>query len=102
MESSRIGSSQAAVLEDAQALAFSYISKNSWELTVSTKEKSAERFLEIPDVAFCATLLVCLSKSLTLLKISSGSEIGVASGPFGFALVLALLEATLYINGVTR
>ena len=53
-------------------------------------------FLEIPDVAFCAALLVCLSKSLDFLKISFGSEMGVAGGPFGFDLVLGLLEATLY------
>ena len=65
-------------------------------LYVSAEEIIAEIFLEIPDVAFCAALLVCLSKSLALLKISSGSEIGVAGGPLRFALVLGLLEATLY------
>ena len=48
------------------------------------------------DVVVYAALLVCLSKSLAFLKISSGSEMGVAGGPFGFALVLGLLEGTLY------
>ena len=47
-------------------------------------------------LAFCATLLVCLSKALYFLKISSGSETGIAGGPFGFDLVLGLLKATLY------
>ena len=70
---------------------FSDVSKNSWELRVS-----AEIFLEIPDVASCAALLVCLSKPLALLKISSRSKTGVASGPVGFSLVLYLLEATLF------
>ena len=46
--------------------------------------------------AFCAALLVYLNKALAFLKISSGSETSVAGGPFGFALVLGLLEATLY------
>ena len=68
MESPRIGSSQAAVVEDAQPLDFSDVSKNSWELRVSAEEIIAEIFLEIPDVAFCAVLLVCLSKSLAFLK----------------------------------
>ena len=71
MESPWIGSSQEVVLEDAQALDFSDI-KNFWELRVS-----AERFLEIPNVAFSAALLVCLSKALAFLKISSGSEMGL-------------------------
>ena len=88
MESPRIGSSQAAMLEDAQPLDFSDVSKNSWELRVSTEEIIAERF-EIHDVTFCGALLVCLSKALAFLKISSGSEMGVAGDPFGF-------EATLY------
>ena len=83
MESPGIGSSQAAVLEDAQALYFSNI-KNFWELRVLAEEITAERFLEIPDVAFCAALLVYLSKALAFLNISSGSEMGVAGGPFGF------------------
>ena len=96
MESPGIGSSQEAVLEDAQALDFSDVSKNFWELKVLAKEISAKIFLEIPDVAFCAALLVCLSKSLAFLNISSGSETGVVGGPFGFSLVLGLLEATLY------
>ena len=47
-------------------------------------------------MASYAALLVCLSKSLALLKISSGFETGVTGGPFGFVLVLGLLEATLY------
>ena len=96
MESPWIGSSQAAVLEDAQPLDFSDVSKNSWELRVSAEEIIAERFLEVPDVSFCAILLVYLSKPLAFLKISSGSETGPAGGPFGFSLVLCLLEATLY------
>ena len=95
MESLGIGSSQAAVLEDAQALYFSDI-KNLWELRVSAEEITVEIFLEIPDVAFCAALLVYLSKALAFLKISSRSETDVAGGPFGSALVLGLLEATLY------
>ena len=96
MESPGIGSSQTVVLEDAQALDFSDVSKNFWELKVSAEEISAKRFLEITDVAFSVALLVYLSKALDFLKISSGSEMGVASGPFAFALVLGLLEATLY------
>ena len=96
MESPGIGSSQAAVLEDSQPLDFSDVSKNSWELRVSVEEIIAERFLEIPDIALCAALLVCLSKALDLLKISSGSKIGVAGGPLEFALVLGLLESTLF------
>ena len=95
VESPGIGSSQAAVPEDAQALDFSDI-KNFWELRVSAEEITAERFLEIPNVVFYVALLVCLSKSLYFLKISSGSETGVAGGPFGFSLVLGLLEATFY------
>ena len=47
-------------------------------------------------MAFCAALLVCLSKSLSFLKISSGCKTGVAGGPFGFSLVLGILEATFY------
>ena len=47
-------------------------------------------------MAACAALLVYLSKALTLLKISSGSETGVVGGPLGFSLVLVLLEATLF------
>ena len=65
-------------------------------LYVSAEEIIAEIFLEITDVASYAALLVCLSKALALLKISSGSETGVAGGPVGFALVLGLLEATLF------
>ena len=53
-------------------------------------------FLEIPNVASFAALLVCLSEALALLKISSGSETGVVGGPLGFSLVLGLLEATLF------
>ena len=52
--------------------------------------------MKYSDVALCVTLLVCLSKALALLKISSGSETGVASGPLGFSLVLGLLEETLF------
>ena len=89
-------SSQATVLEDAQTLKFYDAFKNSWELRVSVEEIITERFGEIPDVDFCVVLLVCLSKALAFLKISSGSETGVAGGPFGFALVFGLLEATLY------
>ena len=96
MESLSIGSSQEAVLEDAQTLKFSYVFINSQELSVSAEEIIAEIFIEIPDVAFCPTLLVCLSKALTLLKISFGYETGVAGGPLGFSLVLCLLGATLY------
>ena len=84
------------MLKDSQPLDFSDVSKNYWELRVSIEEIIAERFLEIPDVDFCAPLLVCLSKALAFLKISSGSETGVIGGPFGFSLVLGLLEATLY------
>ena len=83
MESPGIGSSQATVLEDAQALDFSDVSKNLWELKISVEEITAKKSLEIPDVAFCAALLVCLSKSLDLLKIYFGSEIGVFGGPLG-------------------
>ena len=65
--------SQAAVLEDSSTLNFSHVSKNSWELRVLVEEIIAEIFIEILNVAFCAVLLVCLSKSLTFLKISYGS-----------------------------
>ena len=91
MESPGIGFSQATVLEDSQTLDFSDVCKNSWELRISAEEIIAERFLEIPNVAFCVALLVCLSKALAFR-----SETGVAGGPFGFSLVLGLLEATLY------
>ena len=73
MESPGIGSSQAAVIEDSKTLDFFDVSKNSWELRISAEEIIAEIFLQIPDVAFFATLLVWLSKSLAFLKISSGS-----------------------------
>ena len=78
MNSPGIGPSQAVVLEDAQALDFSNVSKNFWELKVLVEEITTKIFLEIPNVAFCAALLVCLSKALAFLKISSGFEIGVA------------------------
>ena len=52
--------------------------------------------LEIPNVASFASLEVYLSEPLALLRISSGSETGVTGGPLGFALVLGLLEATLF------
>ena len=96
MESLGIGYSQAVVLEDAQPLDFSDVSKNFWELKVLAEEITTEIFLEISDVAFCVALLFCLSKSLAFLKIYSESEIGVAGGPFQFFLVLGLLEAALY------
>ena len=96
MESLGIGSSQAVVLEDAQPLDFSDVSKNSWELRISAEEIIAKTFLEIADVAFCVALLVCLSKALALLKISSGSETDVVGGHFGFDLVLGIIETTLY------
>ena len=96
MKSLGLGSSQAIVLEDAQTLDFSDVSKNSCDLRVSTEEIIVERFLEIPNVAFCVALLVCLSKALAFLKISSGYVTGVAGGPFGFALVVGLIESTLY------
>ena len=63
---------------------------------VSAEEIIAAILLEILDVAFCVALLVCLSKALTFLKIYSGSETGVAGDPFGFAMVLGLLEDTLF------
>ena len=81
MESPRIGSSQAAVLEDTQILKFSDVFINSQELNVSTEEIIAGIFLEIPNVASFAALLVFLSEALTLLRISSGSQTGVARGP---------------------
>ena len=84
------------MLEYAQPLDFYDVSKNSWELRTSVKEIIVEMFLEIPNVVICAALLVCLSEALDFLKISSGYEMGVAGGPFGFSLVLGLLEATLY------
>ena len=81
MESPGIGSSEASVLEDVQTLDFSDVSNNSRELRISTQEIIAEIFLEIPYVASFVALLVCLSEALALLRISSGSEIGVAGGP---------------------
>ena len=89
IESPRMRSSQETVLEDAQTL-------NSWDLYVSTEEIIAEIFLEIPDVASFAALLVCLSETLALLRISSISKTGVVGGPWGFAMVLGLLEDTLF------
>ena len=65
-------------------------------LYVSTEEIIVEAFLEIPNVASCAALLVCLSEALAVFKISSGSKSGVAGGPEGFSLVIGLLEATLF------
>ena len=96
MESPGTGSSQVAVLEDTQTIIFFDVFINSWELSVSVEEIISEIFFEIPNVASCAALLVCLSETLALLKISYGSEIGVAGGPLGFALVHGLLEATLF------
>ena len=77
VESPGIGSSQVAVLEDAQTLEFSDVFINSWELSVSAEEIIAEIFLEILDIASFAALLVCLSEALALLRISSGFETGV-------------------------
>ena len=74
-------SSQATVLEDAQPLDFIDVSKNSREFRVSAEEIIAEIFLKIPDVDSFAALLVFLSEALALLRISFGSETGVASGP---------------------
>ena len=45
------------------------------------KEIIAKIFLEILNVASFAELLVFLSEALTLLKMSFGSETGVAHGP---------------------
>ena len=84
------------MLVDAQPLDFLDVFKNSWELRISAEEIIVEIFLEIPDVSFCAIMMFYLSKALAFLKTSSGSETGVSGGPFGFSLVLGLLEATLY------
>ena len=81
MESPGIGSSQAVVLEDTQTLKFSDVFINFCDLYVSTEEIIAEIFLEIPHVASFVELLVYLSEALTLLRISFGSETGVAGGP---------------------
>ena len=81
MESPGIGSSQATVLEDTQILKFSDVFINTRESNVSTEEIIAGIFLGILDVASFATLLVCLIEVLALLRISFGSEIGVAGGP---------------------
>ena len=43
---------------------------------------TTEISLEMPDLAPLAALEVCLSKTLGLLRISSGSETGVTGGPF--------------------
>ena len=55
-----------------------------------------EIIAEIFDVASFVALLVYLSEALALLRISSGSETGVAGGPLGFSMVLGLLEDTLF------
>ena len=89
-------SSQATVLEDSSTLKFFDVFINSWDLYVSAEEIIEEILLEIPDVASCAALLVFLSEALALLWISSGSETCVTGGPLGFALVLGLLEDTLF------
>ena len=65
-------------------------------MNVSAEEIIAEISLEIPDVAYFAALEVCLSEALDLLRISSESETGVIGGPLGFALVLCIVEATLF------
>ena len=56
LESPRIGSSQAVVLEDTQTLKFYDVFINSWELNVSIEEIIAGIFLEILDVASFAAL----------------------------------------------
>ena len=65
-------------------------------MRVLAEEIISEIFLEIPDVASYVALLVCLSEALNLPRISSGSKTNVVGGPLGFALVLGLLEATLF------
>ena len=69
------------MLEDAQTLKIFDVFINSRESNVSAKEIIAGIFLEIPDVASFVALLVCLSESPTLLRISSRSETGVSGGP---------------------
>ena len=69
------------MLEDPPTLKFFDAFINSWESNVSKEEIIAGISLEIPDVASFATLEFCLSEALALLRISSGSKIGVASGP---------------------
>ena len=101
VETPGIGSSQEAVLEDAQTPELSNVFMNSWELSVSVEEIIAEIFLEILDVASFAALLVCLSEALALLRISFGSEIGVVGGPWGFIWYLVFLKPP-YFNGVPR
>ena len=49
--------------------------------------------MEIPNAAL---EVYQVNETLALLRISSGSETGVASGPWGFDLVLGVLEATLF------
>ena len=73
---------------------------NFWELAASAEEDwnggLFDITTEIPNVAPLAALEVCLSEALALLKISSISETGVTGDPWGFSLVLGLLEATLF------
>ena len=84
-----IGSTQVVVLEDSSTLNFFDSLINSIELDASAAEYlngglfdiTAEISLEILNVVPLAALEVCLSEALALLKISSGSEIGVAGGP---------------------
>ena len=84
-----IGYTQAIVLEDSPTLKFSDSLINFRELDASVEEDlkgglfdtTTEIPLEIPDVAPLAALQVCLSETLALLRISSGSEIGVTAGP---------------------
>ena len=104
MDSGGMRSSQATVLEASSTLNFFYLLIKLWELDASTEEYwngslfdiTTKIPLEIPNVAPLATLEVCLSETLTLLRISYGYERGVTGGPLGFSLVLGLLEATLY------
>ena len=65
-------------------------------MNVSTEEIIKEISFKILDVASFAALEVCLSEALALLRISSGSETCVTGGRLGFALVLGLLESTLF------
>ena len=104
MDSSGMKSSQVVVLEDSSTLKFSNLLIKFWELDASIEQDwngglfdiTIEIPLEIPDVAPLAALEVCLSEAIALLRISSGSKTGVTGGPWGFDLVLGLLEATLF------
>ena len=81
--------SQAALLEDSSTLKKIYSLRNSQELDASVAEYlngglfdiTTEIPLEIPDVSPLASLEVCLSETLALLRISYGSKTGVIGGP---------------------